>query len=238
MVDITQKPYHSYNEAIEQLSTDIQSNADVRFIGYNRAFPNRERFMICTEKDWNIDFYTARQLYRYGVYEKPIHELVSGFNMWDHLPYAPQEVYGHTRSFGIDHGLTILQQHGDYCDSFIFATHPGNSLINNFYLNQKEILLDFINNFYTQMKVAITELDKHRIKLPDIVNMKSNPSLLLSPRQKECAMLLTQGSKTKDIAQRLMLSPRTVEYHIDALREKLSAKNRIQLIHSLRNLQI
>lgn len=236
MVDITQKPYHSYNEAIEQLSIDIKSKGDVRFIGYNRAFPNRERFMICTEKDWNIDFYTVRQLYRYGVYEKPIHELVSGFNMWDHLPYAPQEVYGHTRSFGIDHGLTILRQQGDYCDSFIFASQPGNSLINNFYLNQKELFLDFINHFYTQMKETIEELGKHRIKLPDIINVKPNPFPRLSSRQKECARLLTEGFSAKEIAQKLLLSPRTVECHIDALREKFNAKNRVQLIHSIKNI--
>ncbi len=232
MLDITQKPYHCYNEEIKQLSIGIQSQADVRFIGFSRVHPNRERFMICSEKDWNLDLYN-RKLYRYGLYEKPIHELVSGFNMWDHLPYAPPEVYGHARSFGIAHGLTILQQHGDYCDSFVFATRPGNSLINNFYLNQKELLLDFIKDFYNQMAILIIDLENHKITMPNNPIKQSNPVLTLTVRQRECALLLAQGSKTKEIAKKLLLSPRTVESHIDTLREKFQVKNRPELIYAI-----
>lgn len=234
MVDTTQKPYYIYNEAIDQLMKPIQSLATVRCLGFGRVFPNRERFMIVYEKEWSVDFYN-RQLYRYGLYEKPLHELVSGFNMWDHLPYAPPEIYVHTRkTFKIAHGLTILQQHGDYCDSFVFATHPGHNQINNFYLNQKELFTAFIKNFYTQLAKPLVELENHKIIMPDMKSaMTSNPYAFFSPRQKECALLLTCGLSTKSIAQKLLLSPRTVEYHIDSLREKLQVKNRSELIYTI-----
>lgn len=231
MVDITQKPYFSYNQAIEQLMQPIQSQADVRFLGHARMFENRDRFQICSHKVWSVDFYT-RELYRYGLYEKPIHELPSGFNMWDHLPYAPPEIYVHTRkTFGIAHGLTIVKNHGEYVDSFVFATTPGNNQINNFYLNQKERFESFVENFSCKLAKTLEDLKSHTFSIPSNIQFRANPISLLSPRQKECAILLTQGSKTKEIAQKLSLSPRTVEYHIDAVREKFQAKNRPELIY-------
>ncbi len=236
MVDTTQKPYYCYNDAIDLLLKPIQSLADVRLLGFGRVFPNRERFMICYEKEWSIDFYN-RKLYRYGLYEKPIHELVSAFNMWDHLPYSPPEIYIHTRkTFDIAHGLTIVQQHGDYCDNFVFASRPGNNQINNFYLNQKDLFTEFTKVFYETMVKEIVDLENHKIIMPNMINLNPNPISILSPRQRECALLLAAGDQTKEIARKLVVSPRTVEYHLDALREKFQVNNRIQLVYSLKNL--
>lgn len=43
----------------------------------------------------------------------------------------------------------------------------------------------------------------------------------LSPRQKQCLIYLTHGMTIKKISQKLNLSPRTVEHHINIVKEKL-----------------
>lgn len=236
MIDITQKPYFSYDEAISRFLKPIQSQADVRFIGLRRVFSTRERLLISCEKDWAVDFYTINQLYRHGMHEQPIDKVATGFFMWDHLSNLPQEICAHARQkHNFDHVLFIIVKHHDHLDTFSFATRPGNPQINNFYLNQKELFTAFIQDFYSQMAKTLIELSSHKFLMPGDIQFNIKSLLTLSPRQKECAFLLIQGSRTKDIAQKLMLSPRTVEYHIDALREKFHVKNRIQLVHSLKN---
>lgn len=60
--------------------------------------------------------------------------------------------------------------------------------------------------------------------------MNSNGSLSkLSKRQYECVILAAKGLSAKEIARLLDISPRTVETHLDILREKLNARNRMQL---------
>lgn len=233
MVNITLKPYFNHNDAIIPLMEPLQSLVDIRLIGYSRMFANRERFLICPFKDWGVDFFTISQLYRYGLYEKP-QDIPSGYNMWDHLPYAPPEIYLHNRKkFNIAHGLTIIQQHGDYCDSFVFATHPGNNQINNFYLNQKDLFTAFTKDFYDKMAPTLTDLVTQTFMIPANTTTVSNPVLTLTPRQQDCARLLIEGITAKEIARVLQVSHRTVESHINLMKDKFQAKNRVQLIGTL-----
>lgn len=234
MVDTTQKPYFQYDDAIDSLLKPIQSMADVRLIGYLRTYLNNQRFYITPFKAFWIDYY-ANELYKKGVFEKPYHELPLGFHMWDHLPYSPPELYiHHVNKHNLGHGLTIIQQHDRYSDSFVFATCPDNNQINNFYLNQKELLQTLIHKFYKKMERELKELESHTF----LMNFQSNicPKNILSLRQKECALLLADGFRTKEIAKKLLLSPRTVEYHIDVLKKTFQAQNRVQLIHVIKNL--
>lgn len=237
MVDITQKPYFHHNDVIDPLLEPITSQADLQLIGYSRMFANRERFLICLHREWCVDFYTTGQLYRYGIYEKDFRDLTSTFDMWDHLPYAPPEVYLNSRKkFGFAHGLTIIRQHKDYSDSFVFAAQAGNSQINNFYLNQKELFTAFIRDFYAKMAPVLTDLASEKFSIPRGIAFVANPLLTLTPRQLDCAQLLKEGITSKEIAKVLQLSPRTVETHIDTLKNKFKARNRVQLMGSLEKL--
>ncbi len=55
------------------------------------------------------------------------------------------------------------------------------------------------------------------------------PSATLSPRERECAMLLAQGLADRDMASMLGISEATVRFHLDNARSKLGARSRSQL---------
>jgi len=233
MIDVTNNPYFSYNDIIERLMDPISRQVDVQLISFNRRFQNQEKIIISTNKDHTVDYY-ARGLYRYGLFEKAPRTYESGFHMWDHLLYDPSDVYKFIRTkYGKAHGLTIIQQHGDYFDTFIFATEPNNHQVNNFYLNQKELFAGFIDDFYQTMHLTLQKLANYGIRVPFNTSDFICPVVSLSSRQQDCALLMIEGHTAKEIAKALDISHRTVEEYIGVLKTKFEAKNRLHLIKKL-----
>jgi DNA-binding CsgD family transcriptional regulator len=52
----------------------------------------------------------------------------------------------------------------------------------------------------------------------------------LSARETQCLALAAQGKTTQDIASQLGISERTIQFHFDGIRSKLSAANRQEAI--------
>jgi DNA-binding NarL/FixJ family response regulator len=62
--------------------------------------------------------------------------------------------------------------------------------------------------------------------LPEV----AQPRPMLSPRQQIVLQALAQGLTNRQIARRLGLSPRSVEYHLAVLRQRLGQGSRPQLV--------
>lgn len=235
MVDVTHKPYFHYDDAIVHLSKAIQSLANIHVLGFRRKFLDGQQLLIQASqcKEFSIDYWGG-ELYRYGVFEKNVNQSPSAFHMWDHLPFAPPEIYdSFIKKFQQAHGLTIIQQYGTYVDSFLFATFPGNNQANHFYLNQKELFTDFMQNFYHLLKDELETLMHHTFILPENTPYVEDPIASLTHRQRECAHFLMNGFSAKETARQLYLSPRTVESHLNVLKDKFRVKEREQLIKAL-----
>lgn len=58
----------------------------------------------------------------------------------------------------------------------------------------------------------------------------SNPNIVLTAREIEVLEMLSHGLSSKDISERLYISPNTVEYHRKQLLRKTSSRNVAELI--------
>ena len=67
---------------------------------------------------------------------------------------------------------------------------------------------------------------EQRIKL----NLKG---IILTPREKECLEYTVKGYTAKQIAKKLLISPRTVEEYINQLKSKLNASNKQEMIQTV-----
>ena len=60
--------------------------------------------------------------------------------------------------------------------------------------------------------------------------LSSNVQINLTPRETEVLHLVAGGMSAKEVANRICISPRTVERHIEHVRLKLRARNRPHMI--------
>ena len=65
-----------------------------------------------------------------------------------------------------------------------------------------------------------------------MVNVPSQKEdfVLLSEREREVLQCIAQGMSSKQCAQELGIAPRTVERHVENLRNKLHARNKPHLV--------
>ena len=65
-----------------------------------------------------------------------------------------------------------------------------------------------------------------------MVNVPSQQEdfVLLSEREREVLQCIAQGMSSKQCAQELGIAPRTVERHVENLRNKLHARNKPHLV--------
>jgi len=104
---------------------------------------------------------------------------------------------------------------------FINIVPPG--IFNQIYLVQNNSLLS--NNL---------QIKNSEAKILDS-NIKLNEPIKFTNREFDCAKLLMNGCRIKEIAAMINLSPRTIETHINNLKMKLDCRDKIELIIKLRD---
>ena len=67
---------------------------------------------------------------------------------------------------------------------------------------------------------------------------QSGKKILISKREVQCLLYLTQGLSAKQIAKKLLISPRTVEQHIANIKTKTSCHSSIELIGQIRGFSV
>jgi DNA-binding CsgD family transcriptional regulator len=70
-----------------------------------------------------------------------------------------------------------------------------------------------------------------KVKKGDSYSVAGN----LTARQKECLILLEKGATDKEIAKHLSICPKTVEYHLSNIKEKLQCHTRFDITQKIRN---
>src|SRR5262249_59266832 len=71
-----------------------------------------------------------------------------------------------------------------------------------------------------------------RYALRDVLDpaaAQPRPAVALTRREQDVAALVTQGLTNREIGERLRVSERTVEAHLDRLRTKLGVRSRAQV---------
>jgi DNA-binding CsgD family transcriptional regulator len=170
-----------------------------------------------------------------------------------------QKLSQEAMEFGINTTFTIIKNGKDSKNFYHFAANHASKEFNQVCLSNIDLLKLFIshfNNEVSQSKILSSSYDfrfgldpnaegfKTAIheNLADIKNIRNaflreintntqhDAILLLSAQKKKCLELLVMGHSTKQIANKLNLSKRTVEHYLDKIREVMNCQNSKELI--------
>lgn len=230
----------------------------IHLCSYRKTFKDGSRINLSNNANWLEDYFRLG-LYKSSLFEADVECYSSGFSVWPQESNLPVFVHGRTY-YKSDNGITLILKDKDYCEYFIFGASPHNKYMMDFYINNLELIRNFIEYFHEQshdlMKEAtnnlitlhptvknpsqIQQVDKRIDSLtikqlfPKKIHTNTNKPIVslveFSPRERSCINYLLKGKTAKEIARHLSLSYRTIEYYLANIRDKTGCRNKYELI--------
>ncbi len=249
---------------IDNICQPLKQHFDVVSMVYHKNFNDGSEIRLSNQPAW-IEHYYSQNLFKISGFEKHPQHYQSGHVVWNYLTHH-QPILAAACKFNIAHGFTRIKKAADGCEFYFFGTQVNNSHLLNTYLNNLDLFEQFTLYFKEKANSLLTQLSQQKIIIPNkyrqnhsleqgiphpannqqqafLRDIKINtiyvqPDVRLSNRELGCARLIMQGKTAREIAALLFISPRTVETHINHLKDKLNCSNKSALIEKLLLLNI
>jgi LuxR family quorum-sensing system transcriptional regulator SolR len=207
----------------------------ITVFNYYRMYFDGSVIRLSTDRAWTEHYFKKDYLNKSTVppsyLEKPLNYFI-----WL-LDDCPELLLDAATNFNTSNGISIAKRHEDSIEYFCFATTTHNTaIINNFYINNLDVLQNYCAYFNERAQNLLNFADKNRLVITSSIDQGTSrhpSSIKLSDRQLDCAYLLLKGMSYKQIGSVLNLSPRTVETHLAYLKTKLNCHNKTELIIKL-----
>ncbi|UTC24651.1 LuxR C-terminal-related transcriptional regulator [Candidatus Comchoanobacter bicostacola] len=100
---------------------------------------------------------------------------------------------------------------------------------------------EFVNRYAREYPFSFTDVkyyrDEEKTNTPAVIKKSytfcSHKKLYLTQREADCIYFLAKGHTIKNTAIELLLSPRTVEFYLQRIKEKFQKKNKKELLNHL-----
>ncbi len=203
-----------------------------------------------------------RFYYENGYHHNDLHlaepDKGQSYILWDIVEHYGKtaELYKIGADFGVYHTFTIIQSEQEQKNYYHFAVKPGNSHINQFYLQHIHLLEKFIlyyNNCldtdtdlkkafnYTfepdislggyQSKIMATNYLSQADKMAYLDKLHNKSKLaILSKRELECLSHVAHGLPPKNIAIMLGIGQKTVYRFLENAKQKLHCYSKAELV--------
>jgi DNA-binding CsgD family transcriptional regulator len=168
--------------------------------------------------------------------------------------------------FNLDQGVILIQKNNDSSVEFFgYSANKASSSLDKLYLNHPWILKSFAGYFKKELKSVLVRMEAEANTLPHLKgndfysNQLLQPDIhskeilkylkdigkesemmkfgLLSKRELECIKLLLKGKSARESAVILKLSPRTIEFYFDNIKDKLSCNSKQEIFSIGKNFE-
>ena len=244
---------------IKQICKPLQ-HLHTHMFTYMKNFHDGTQINVSSDPKWIADYY-ALELHNSSFFEGDPSQYASGFKWWPEGSDLP--VFTHGRDYYNSHyGITYCQQLDDGCEFFFFSSGKENAAMLDTYLNNLDLLERFVMYFKNRAEPILKKCKQHHIVRSASTNLITpatnnidrelflrtkgidNEATYmfmqhferLTEREKECLEYLVKESSNANIASAMNISIRTVETHIDRIKNKLQCRTRHELIIKLLSL--
>jgi len=236
----------------------------IHYFNHVRIYKNGSRLSLGTEATWLKHFFDY-EYYNKGYFSKNPTLINANYILWNAVSSdGIMEIA--KNDFNISNGFTIIRRYKEYIDFFLFASTRENYKVNNFYINNIDILERFIDYYMAKadkiikgckpdvlihrydessadtqssqliINSSLRELFYSATDLSKFIMNSDQGEIKLSKRQYECAKLLLKQSSIKEIAKALNIMPRTCYSYIDDIKVKFDCNTKSQLINKIKKI--
>ncbi|QDQ40192.1 helix-turn-helix transcriptional regulator [Legionella geestiana] len=228
---------------MKKIAEPLLINTEITNFSYLKFCSDGSVINLTTDMRW-IDYRFSENIKYRILFEK---QLEDGVVEKPYMFLWPKEInnklLGALHAHGIWNGCNIYIPKNNQIEVFSFSSSVDNTNIQNFYINNFNFLNKFIVYFVSNMKsLHEAEERKNRIitdikfpfgslsagnnkyneekKIFALKKIKITDELSLSNKEIECCYYLSKGLSIKGIANKMCLSPRTIETHVNHIKLK------------------
>ncbi|MBF8263106.1 MAG: hypothetical protein HW387_771 [Parachlamydiales bacterium] len=249
-------PIKYYNQ-IAKASQPLQNYFDITCLDYLKIY-NDGRFVYLTNRPDCAEYYASEQLFRIDPYFRHPDTHQAGFfwlriNSSDDFKNYTCKI---SRQFNIHSPLVFSEKGSNYVEIFCFSGEKEETL-HILYLKHSKLLRLFATHYKKELCLLLNKMEEESFSLVDLqgkafyagldqspaINTESLHAYLialgkkeeikkaasLSQRERDCLRLLIRGNSAKDSALELHHSPRTVEFYLENVKNKLGCSNKHEL---------
>ena len=243
-------------EEIQNICKPFFSHTGLNYYNFVRINDHGERICLSNNKSWMEFVFSNLDAHEITFESTPEHGK-DQYIIWDNIEsIGTNSLMTEAReTFNIDHGFTIISNYTSYIEYHYFGTDKSNKSMNNYYINNLDDLNGFIIYFKDKAFNLIKQAEKQYIKIEndrfwmkdgqskrdEIFNKKpfslnrfylggKYKSIYLTRREAECLTCLCDGDSAKNAAQTLNIDFRTVQKHIESIKNKLDCHTKGALI--------
>ena len=248
---------------MKKFAEPLFANSCINNFSYIKFYKNNSVINLTTDINW-ID-YRFKENIKYKILFES--ELNSNVLDKPHIYFWPNDTNDKLlealNHFGIWNGCNIYIPSRNHIEVFSFASAIDKTNMNNFYINNFHTLTQFILYFKNELSLVIdhdseknkiiTDINfpimeshentnsliyrKKNLIMRDIKRVQFSENVYLTYKEAACCYFLNKGHTLKDISNKIGISTRTVETHINHVKEKTNCCTKPLLLQMLNKKQ-
>ncbi len=265
--DIVQDYIIKYSNQISKATRPLRDHFGISYFTYHKIDDAGKYVVLVDRPDWAENYVTEQlfrsdpYLRHPSVYQSGISVIGSHGSQ----EYKKNILEAGKKVLGMDIGAILVQKNDSFVEFFGFFGNKKNSSLESLYLNHSPLLKSFGMYFKKKLRSTLTDMEKRSSSLVDLkgkdffykesidpnvslptrlayykdLGMKSEIEKVgqLSPRERQCVKLLIQDKSAKETAVILDLSPRTVEFYFENIKDKLSCFSKSEVAVLAKNFE-
>lgn len=263
--EIVQNYLTRYCDRIRDVTRPIRDRFNIDYFTYHKINNDGHYTVILDRPDWaehyvNKKFYLLDPYLRNPeAYESGVCFLES--NGPD--AYQNEVLKDGFELFNLNVGMILIEKSADCVEFFSCSGNSKDGGIYSLYINDVGLLKAFaryfkkeLENLYFEMQEAPISLpqlkgEDYYIKTPVMAKTTNDQRLAflnevghseelqlyqrISPREKDCLELLQKGKTAKESAETMGISPRTIEFYLENIKDKLGCVNKKEILSLTKN---
>lgn len=249
-----------HGKQFSEVCDPIFKATPINYIGLARLYKDGSRSYLISDPKWG-EVLLENKYHLAGTEDALVHGPECSHQLWSMssmftLNQQTQNLFQDCVANNYGNGITLIERGKDFVEFFHICADSGYENVDPYLSNNIDLLWNYVLyirdclSHDLKLKNAYNKKYQYKIISPNNhLPLDNNKHLLLNTKktylggyfgdvyfttkEMDCLILLFQKQSSKGIAKILGLSPRTVEFYIDNIKQKIQCSTKTELILEL-----